>query len=173
MSHRNSAAHTSGCQDNFTHFYYAYRDLMYRVAWRILRNTQDAEDAVSRAFVKLAERSDLIPSDIGPRAKTLAATVAERQAIDLWRARQRHPTEELDETALVCDPPIDSDGTLETAMSALPPRYREVLLLRFYIGYSNGEIAQLLGLTPANVGQLIHRAKTKLAQTLAQGGDPV
>ena len=77
----------------FEAMYSAYRGLMFHVARRILNNDQDAEDAVHMAFLSLAEHS--LSQSLGPRARCLAATVAERKAIDLYRARQRHPQAEL------------------------------------------------------------------------------
>lgn len=152
----------------FESLYLAYRGLMFHVANRILRNVQDAEDAVHQAFLSLAEHP--LPPEPGPRARCLAVTVAERKAIDLYRARQRHPQAELEETLPGCNGP-PSDGTLAGAMAALPPRYREVLLLRYYNGYSAAETGGLLGLTPENVRQLTARAKRLLAAELAERGE--
>lgn len=72
-----------------------------------------------------------------PQARHLAAVTAERKAIDLYRARKRRPEVELEEEEPLpgCAPP-PSDGTLAGAMAALPPRYREALLLKYYNGYS-------------------------------------
>lgn len=151
----------------FEALYMAYRGLMFHVARRILHNDQDAEDAVHQAFLSLAEHT--LPPEPGPRARCLAVTVAERKAIDLYRARQRHPLSELEEVPGCAAPP--SDGTLAGAMAALPPRYREVLLLRYYNGYSAAEAAGLLGLTPENVRQLTVRAKRSLASELAERGE--
>lgn len=152
----------------FESLYTAYRGLMFHVANRILHNSQDAEDAVHQAFLSLAEHP--LPQELGPRARCLAVTVAERKAIDLCRARQRHPQAELEETIPGCEGP-SSDGTLAGAMAALPPRYREVLLLRYYNGYSAAETGGLLGLTPENVRQLTVRAKRLLAAELAERGE--
>lgn len=58
-------------------------------------------------------------------------------------------------------------------MAALPPRYREVLLLKYYNGYDNGEIAKFLDTTPENVRQIIFRAKGKLAAELAERGEAI
>ena len=154
----------------FEALYTAYRGLMFHVARRILNNDQDAEDAVHMAFLSLAEHS--LPQSLGPRARCLAATVAERKAIDLYRARQRHPQAELAEDIPGCEGP-SSDGTLAGAMAALPPRYREVLLLRYYNGYSAAEIAGFRGLTPENVRQVTARAKRKLAAELAERGEVI
>lgn len=48
-------------------------------------------------------------------------------------------------------------------MAALPPRYREVSLLRYDCGYSNTEISNILDMTDANVRKVIQRAKEKLS----------
>lgn len=151
----------------FEALYTAYRGLMFHVARRILNNDQDAEDAVHMAFVSLAEYT--LPQSLGPRARCLAVTVAERKAIDLYRFKSRHPQAELEEIPGCAAPP--SDGTLAGAMAALPPRYREVLLLRYYNGYSTAETAGLLGLTPGNVRQVASRAKRLLAAELAERGE--
>ena len=156
----------------FEALYTAYRGLMFHVANRILQNPQDAEDAVHMAFLSLA--GCRLPAELGPQARHLAATVAERKAIDLYRARRRRSEVGLEEEEHLpgCAPP-PSDGTLAGAMAALPPRYREVLLLKYYNGYSAAEIGTLLDTTAANVRQLIARAKKKLAVELAERGAPV
>lgn len=154
----------------FEALYLAYRGLMFHAANRILQNERDAEDAVHQAFLKLAERMESVPRDLGPQARALAVTVAERKAIDLYRAKRRRPTADLDELPLSYDQPLPSDGTLAGAMAALPPRYREVLLLKYYNGYDNGEIAEFLDTTPENVRQIIVRAKKKLASELRERG---
>ena len=150
----------------FEALYTAYRGLMYHVAYGIVKNVQDA---VHTAFLSLAEHA--LPPELGPRARCLAVTVAERKAIDLYRSKQRHPQAELEEVPGCAAPP--SDGTLAGAMAALPPRYREVLLLKYFNGYSAAEIAGLLDLTPGNVRQLTARAKRRLAAELAERGDVI
>lgn len=141
----------------FEAMYSAYRGLMFHVANRILQNPQDAEDAVHLAFLSLVN-CHLLP-ELGPQARHLAAVTAERKAIDLYRAQKRRPEVELEEESLPGCAPPPSDGTLAGAMAALPPRYREALLLKYYNGYSAAEIGELLGTTAANVRQLIARAK--------------
>lgn len=154
----------------FEAMYTAYRGLMFHVANRVLQNPQDAEDAVHLAFLALAESR--LPAELGSQARHLAATVVQRKAIDLYRSRRRHSETELEDDIRGCEPP-PSDGTLAGAMAALPPRYREVLLLKYYNGYSAAEVAGFLGTTAGNVRQLIARAKRRLAEELAERGEPV
>lgn len=157
----------------FEALYRGYRGLMFHVANAVLRNEQDAEDAVHQAFLKIAERIEVIPEALGPRTRSLVVTIAERKAIDLYRAKGRHPTVDLDELPLAYDRPLAEDGTLAAAMAALPPRYREALLLKYDNGYETGEIAKFLDTTPDNVRQIIFRAKNKLAAELAERGEAV
>ena len=155
----------------FEAMYSAYRGLMFHAANRILQNPQDAEDAVHLAFLSLANCR--LPAELGPQARHLAAVTAERKAIDLYRARRRRPEVELEEEQFPGCAPPPSDGTLAGAMAALPPRYREALLLKYYNGYSAAEIGELLGTTAANVRQILARAKRKLAEELAERGEIV
>lgn len=155
----------------FEELYLTYRGLMFYVANQILKNEQDAEDAVHLAFVSLAERVDSVPNNLGPQTRALVVTVAERKAIDLYRAKRRHPLIDIDELPLSYgENEIELNGTLANAMAALAPRYREVLLLRYYNGYRDREIAGFLGISPANVRQIAARAKKKLAEMLAEQG---
>ena len=163
------AIETPSDRARFEEMYLTYRGLMYQVANQILKNRQDAEDAVHQSFVKLAEQMERLPDGPGPRMRNLVVTVAERKAIDLWRSRQRHPQVDLDEVPLTSAPP--PDGTLSGAMAALPPRSREVLLLKYYNGYSNQEIAVFLSATPEAVAQVLHRARKRLSETLERGGE--
>ena len=57
------------------------------------------------------------------------------------------------------------------AIASLPPRYREVLLLKYYNGYSAREIAGFLSATPDAVTQTLHRARKKLAEILEERGE--
>ncbi|MUU10001.1 MAG: sigma-70 family RNA polymerase sigma factor [Oscillibacter sp.] len=120
-----------------------------------------------QSFVKLAEHMVTIPDGPCPRTRNLVVTVAERKAIDLYRSRQRHPETELDEQTVWSAPP--EGGGLADAMASLPPQ--EVLLLKYYNGYSAREIAGFLSATPDAVTQTLHRARKKLAEILDERGD--
>ena len=108
---------TADDRTRFESLYLAYRGLMYHVAYHILKNPQDAEDAVHQSFVKLAEHMATIPDGPCPRTRNLVVTVAERKAIDLYRSRQRHPETELDEQTVWSAPP--EGGGLADAMAAV------------------------------------------------------
>ena len=63
--------------------YLEYRGLMYHVAYEILHNEQDAEDAVHHAFVKIAENIKKITDPVCPKTHSYVVTIVEHQAIQM------------------------------------------------------------------------------------------
>lgn len=67
--------------------YLEYRGLMYHVAYEILHNEQDAEDAVHHAFVKIAENIKKITDPVCPKTHSYVVTIVEHQAIDQYNIK--------------------------------------------------------------------------------------
>ena len=61
---------------------------------------------------------------------------------------------------------VAENADLAAALSSLPERYREAVLLRYSDGYSFEEIAQLMGITEANARKITQRACKKLRVSL-------
>ena len=78
--------------------------------------------------------------------------------------RRRAPLEEG--LHLSVEAPEPEDGSLLEQVNRLPPKYRQVLYLRYYEDYEVHEIAALLGQRPALVSTHLARAKAKLRQQL-------
>ena len=73
----------------------------------------------------------------------------------------------VDEIAAVPDrPSIGLDPELERALAQLGPRERELIALRFGGDLTGSEIAQLTGLTAANVQQILSRSLRRMRATL-------
>jgi RNA polymerase sigma-70 factor (ECF subfamily) len=155
-------------KNQFEQVYLQYRGLMFYVANRILKNEQDAEDAVHQAFVKIAENIEKISEPVCPKTRALVVTIVERTAIDLYRKRRRRGTVEFNEETVGLQIELPDATGLPAAVARLPARYRQVILLKYDNGYRNEEIAQILGLKSANVQKLIQRAKAKLKEMLEE-----
>ena len=171
-----SAIESSSDKAKFTAIYESYRDLMFYVANDILHDTWTAEDVVHQAFLRLLPLLPRIDQPTCPRTRALVVTITRHAAIDVYRRRQNHPTLPLEE-GLTLPPRRDELANLPQAeavaraISALPLRYREVLLLKYDAGYTEAEIAGALSLTAANVHKTVQRAKQKLETLLeAEGG---
>ncbi len=154
----------------FEQVYLHYRGLMFYVANQILRNDRDAEDAVHQAFVSLAENISKISEAVCPKTRSYVVTIAENKAIDLYRRKKRLTEEELDGRAVGLPAPRSGDGSLAAAIASLPPRWREVILLRYDSGYTSAEVAKMLGQSAASVQKLEQRAKARLKKILEEEG---
>ena len=63
--------------------YLEYRGLMYHVAYEILHNEQDAEDAVHHAFVKIAENIKKITDPVCPKTHSYVVTITPFRGLHL------------------------------------------------------------------------------------------
>ncbi len=120
--------------------YLTNRQLMYAVAFRILRNQEDAEDAVHQAFVKIAENITKISDPNCPKTRSFIVTIVENKAIDIYRKRHRSINIGLGELVPVMQAPYTGTGRLGRCIAQLPPTYRHVLVLHHIYGYKYKEI---------------------------------
>ena len=150
--------------------YLEYRGLMYHVAYEILHNEQDAEDAVHHAFVKIAENIKKITDPVCPKTHSYVVTIVEHQAIDQYRRLQKHPSVELIEEIQGTNAHYEGDNDLTKCILKLPARYREMILLRYHHGYTVREIAKVLGLSLPTAIKLDQRAKSRLKKMCEEEG---
>lgn len=154
----------------FEQIYNTYKNTMYHRAYRILRNTQDAEDAVHEAFIAVAKNIEKFSDVKCHKTRAYLVTIIESKAIDTYRKKQRQPHIELIDTALGSYEDAYSDDILTNCILRLPTRQRSVLLLKHAQGLDNREIAKLLGISPAYVRKLEQRAKENLAELCREEG---
>ncbi|MCR5785459.1 MAG: RNA polymerase sigma factor [Eubacterium sp.] len=162
-----------GDKSKFEIIYREYRQLMYYVADQILGDTKDSEDVVHDAFLKIIEHIEKISDPKCPKTRSFVVTIVERKAIDLYRQRQRRSNVSFEEAFLDKSKEAETEAVNEsdriaTAIALLPDNYRELILLRYDNGFSEGEIADIVDMTPANVQKTLQRAKKKLAALLEE-----
>ena len=147
--------------------------LVYRAAYRVTGNASDAEDVLQTVFLRLAGRD---PSEL-PVANqdSYLRRAAVNAALDITRFRARSPQEPADEG-------IPDRGQrepdrhelrdcLRQAIARLTPREAEVFALRFLEGYSNTEIARMLGLSRVSIAVIVHRSRHRLQQEIRSYGE--
>jgi RNA polymerase sigma-70 factor, ECF subfamily len=151
---------------------------VHSYAISLLGDRAGAEDVTALAFERLyRSRARLDRSRGTPRAWLFA--IARNAALDELR-RRRHrrldsPDGEPREPRIEQGPAEQELGieraerraTLQAALLQLPPREREVVLLRFHGQLTNVELARVLGISESNAGTRLHRALTALRQTCA------
>lgn len=143
-----------------------------RFARRSCSTAEDAEDAVQITLWKLHRQLGTL------RAVSALATwlfrVVERECFRLFRAlkgqRSLDHGDEAVEALLQAAPvPADLRFDLARAIAALPPLYREVLVLRDIDELSGPETAARLGISVEAVKMRLHRARGLMRSTLMAG----
>jgi RNA polymerase sigma-70 factor (ECF subfamily) len=149
--------------------YEAHHAMVYRTAHRITGNAPDAEDVMQTVFMRMLKR-DVDAAEIdNPESYLRRAAV--NAALDIVRARQADNTLELEHMATSgsCTELRDLRDTMRRALSKLSPKAAEMVALRFFEGYTNPEIAKLMGMSQIVVAVTVHRARKKLQQELIKG----
>lgn len=134
-----------------------YHQTVYRVAFGMLHNAAEAEDAVQETFIKLFNTNKHFTSD--EHCKAWLIRVVINHSKNLLRSFRFTHTEKLDETLPIEDL---AERDLADAFSALPPKYRVVIHLHYFEGYSSGEIASILGISATAVTTRLARGREKL-----------
>lgn len=149
-------------KSKFEVIYLRYREYLYRVAFKILQNPQDAEDAVHNAFLKIAKNIKKIGDPECLKTKGYIVTIVRNIAVDYYRKKQNHPHVELPMEIVGMQREYDGDNALAGCILKLPQRQRDVLVLKYHHGYELKEIARMLNITYRNALQIEQRAKAKL-----------
>ena len=140
---------------------------MYYVALKILKNKEEAEDAVHGAFVKLAEKYDTYRHLTSQEMTSLCVIIVKNKCLDMLRV-EKVDYALHDEKDQPLENVIQEEGEKELleAMKILPEKLRLVLELRYFHEYSNGEIAKILDISKKNVEIRLYRAKKKMKEVL-------
>jgi RNA polymerase sigma-70 factor (ECF subfamily) len=135
---------------------------MVRVAYSKCINKSDAQDAVQEAWVRiLTKRGTLREQDkLSSWAKTITANVAHNINRQTLRT---HPGDWREEAA---DPGHTDEGALlleiSELLAQLDPRSRTMMLYKFYYGFKDQEIADVMRVPVGTVKARIHRSKLQL-----------
>ncbi|HXG26123.1 MAG TPA: RNA polymerase sigma factor, partial [Candidatus Binatia bacterium] len=160
----------------------AYRDHandVYRVAYGILRDPDEALDATHDTFARAWERWDQYDSQ-RPLRGWLHGIVVHLALDQLRRRRVRrlalpHLGKLPVGNALAgraADPADDvaRRELVDRALDGLKPQVRATLVLRHYYGYDYAQIAAMLGMTSGTVGSTLSRAHAAIRRRLEEAG---
>lgn len=133
---------------------------MVRVAFLLVGSRAEAEDVVQDAFARV----ELRWSRLGVAGAYLRRCVVNR-AHDMLRRRQ------LEQRFLRSARDVHAElgaDELSDALAALPLKRRTAVVLRYYAGLSEREIAETMRVRPGTVKSLLHRALAQLRQEIVQ-----
>lgn len=144
-----------------------YGNSILRLAYSYLHNMSDAEDILQETLIQFLKTGPLLENTSHEKAWLLkVAANLSKNRIEYNRIRQ---TDELEET-LAADCREDLSFVWE-AVKALPDKYREVIHLFHYEGYSTAQIGKMLNRKEATVRSDLRRGRQKLKDILKEAYD--
>lgn len=167
-------------KDKFTEIYNKYKSMMHRVAYLVLKNKQDAEDAVHDAFLKLSKNFHKVEGYSCKKIESFLVILSRNASIDMLRRNHREQgkidiSEDNDMDSLESSATSDILGEvvskegynrLVKLINELSDTYRDTIALRFIFEWSNEEIAEFLGISRNTVEVRINRGRAKLIAML-------
>ena len=166
-----------GDNDAFEYLFNRYRDAIHRLFVQRLGGVNDADDLLQETFIKVYINLHRYSADY--TFGQWVYTIARNTFIDFVRRRQDDlPIDErFAAPALNAPTPEESvinlqqRSQIEHYLEHLAPRYRQLILMRFFEEYSYEEIAAKLSLPLGTVKTQIHRAREQMCRLIAQGDE--
>ena len=145
---------------------------MVWLAYSILLDRDQAEDAAQQAFVKACEK--LIDLKRADRLGPWLARICRNEARQLIRERRRSLPPVASGTGCPAEPdPERPDlGMVRTAIDQLTPMYREIVVLFYYNRMNYKQIASVLGIAGHTVRGRLFRARRRIEHMLRKNGYP-
>jgi RNA polymerase sigma-70 factor (ECF subfamily) len=148
----------------------------YGIAFRILRDERLAEDALQEGFLAVWRSAATFRAERA-KASTWVVTLVHRRAVDIVRREERRRAEPLEATTAQDAP--DSAGSAEDeawlgferervlgALAALADAQREAIELAYYGGYSQSELAEMLGVPLGTIKSRMFAGLARLRELL-------
>lgn len=144
-----------------------YADTVKRICFLHLKNYHDTQDIFQKVFLKYLMHEDNFESEEHRKAWIIRVVV--NSCKDLLRDYYRRNTLSIDEALNECA--VSDLGSREvlSAVLALEPKYKDVVYLFYFEGYSVAEISKMLQKKENTVYSLLSRAREKLRKEL--GGE--
>ena len=158
-----------------------YREISFRTAYLIARNSADAEDATQDAFVKAYYALDRFRTAdpfrpwilriVSNEARNRRRSAGRRERLALRVIERRGPGDAAPspDAAAIAQ---ETRRTLLAALETLPERDRQVIACRYLLELSETETATTLGVRPGTVKSRLSRALTRLRRELPAGFAP-
>ncbi|WP_317348676.1 sigma-70 family RNA polymerase sigma factor [Pusillibacter faecalis] len=178
------AAARNGDQESFEKLVRLYEKRVFSLTSRMCRNSADAEEAAQEAFLAAWQALPAFRGDAS--FATWLYRLVSNACVDILRREGRHQAmagPSLDDEESSPEPPDKSPSPhalaeraelrrqIEAGLAALPPEYRQVLILREIHQCTYDEIAQICSIDLGTVKSRINRGRKRLRKILLESGN--
>ena len=157
---------TNADAEYFEAVYEEYADDLYRLCLVYLKKREDAEEAVTDAFIRLMERKPAFENKSHEKAWLMktAVNICKNMHKSAW-FRNVIPNDEV--LSYMTTP--EEISIMEDVLS-LPTKYRVIIYMHYYQGYKAAEIALMLNMNESTVLSRLSRGRRQLRDIITQGG---
>jgi RNA polymerase sigma-70 factor (ECF subfamily) len=156
-----------------------YQKKLSTYLYRLVGNKEEVEDLLQNVFLKVYKHSS--DFDTSRKFSSWVYRIAHNEAVNYLKRRDKKKfvswedittTKDKLETKSEAKSPFEvwiskeRKQDIQEALSKIPPKYKEVLILRYFSDKSYSEISKVLGKPVNTVGTLINRAKRKLLEVM-------
>lgn len=159
-----------------------YEKKLFAYLYRLVGNKEEAEDLLQNVFVKVYRNIESY--DTQKKFSSWIYRIAHNEAVNFLKKRSKRHLISIEDVQASKDKleitdagksPIDAwigkelKKEMDEALEKLPPKYKEVLMLRYYFDKSYEEMSEILERPINTVGTLLNRAKKKLMEIMKKG----
>ncbi len=162
-------------RNELSEFYKENMNCFLNIAYSNLHNRNDAEDAVQAAFQEIVRKPDTFFGIPPGNRVAFMVTVIRNISVDMFKKNNSIPLEELDEDRSYVDNQFSFEDSmiekvsrdeLKEFIKSLPPLQRDVLILRYLMGFSTAETAKKLKISQSAVKKRLRLAKEAIREYL-------
>ncbi len=159
-------------EQQFEALYARHAAMVYWTAYGISSNRDTAAEVVQSVFLKALEHWALVGNLAPMQARAWLLRVARNGAIDRLRRDRREVTVgAIPEEAIPAEHPLlvrERENAVWDAVRALPPIYRDPVVLHYFAGLTQKEVAAALRLPGGTLRARLARARAMLADVLSE-----
>ena len=157
--------------NDFKRKFLPYHQKLYRVAFRLMGNTQDAEDMVQETYLKLWKKREELPPDI-ENMEAYCITLIKNLCFDALRSVRLEEDNRTPEELNITEEnnPMhevelkDEVNQVKRIICTLPKQQQQVVTMRDVNDCSYEEIEQATGLSSVNIRVLLSRTRKKIRE---------
>lgn len=147
-----------------------YGDMVLRIAYTYLKNRADAEDIVQDVFLRIIDKKPSFNDESHEKSWLIRATINMcKNKVNMFWNKNKCSIDDVQEFAV--SDKYNTDTSVFQAVMALGEKYRVVVYMYYYEGYSTPEIADVIGKNETTIRSLLHRARNKLKDMLKEDYD--
>ena len=165
-------------RSKFEIIYYEYRERMFSAAFDVVKNNEDAEDAVHNAFIGIANNMKSIDEVISKRTLSYVIKAAKYAAINIYNKNNKMSTVEFSDNIHITDDDFfnqvftkEEYSKVVNIILELNDIYKFPMYYYYVCDMTIKEIASILGITTSSVKVRIHRGKKEILRVIGENSN--